>query len=349
MAEIIKQIAAFSEDAIDQAFARVDIDKTQISTLLQPLADVLGPQPKPKKKALKRPHMLSDEEIFSQRIIPLIEEKLLDYEQASLTQEPSWSLDFNYRTDFQTMTIPEMKRSHAEIIEREKTIEGMDLLLKFHRGFLYLITYSKKPSNQTARAWFKTTFGVPYSTALRYITVASLITKWPILLMCGLSYAQLLKHNKRLQAHLSKDDDLSARLGQTIEITAQDKSIKIGAKDVQIPFIEQSTDPDVAFHEKAASNENATAADSEYEEWMDTIPQDDSEDDLEAGVVQSMDVLSLTPQHVRRKDQIPPGLVGTSPSRREPTRDQNLPRLVKKTHHRRYESTKDQKPYVCNN
>ena len=50
----IKEIVAFSQDAIFQAMQRVGTDETQISSLLKPILTVLKSTPKTVKKSAKK-------------------------------------------------------------------------------------------------------------------------------------------------------------------------------------------------------------------------------------------------------------------------------------------------------
>jgi hypothetical protein len=219
MASNIKTIAKFSEDAIYQAIERTNADEKKISSILKPIADALLSKPKVKKSSnLKgRPNRMSDGDIFKQCVIPQINQRLLKYEAESLT-EIILAVNLDFETNFCDMSMAQMVKNHAKIVKEEAALQDMDLVLKYHRGLLYCVAYGQKPAEETCRDWFREKFGVFYETALRYMNVALLLKKWPVLLLCDLSYAQLLKHNRRLQAYISNDEKLSARLGEKIMI-----------------------------------------------------------------------------------------------------------------------------------
>ena len=273
MASNIKAIAKFSEDAIYQAIERMNADEKTISSILKPIADALLSAPKAEKSSnLKgQPKHMSDEDIFEQRVIPQINRRLLKYEAESLTTEIIMEVNLDFETNFRDMSMEQMVLNHAKIVQQEGVVQDVDLVLKYHRGLLYCVAYGQKPAEENCRNWFREKFGVVYQTALRYMSVALLLKKWPVLLVCELSYAQLLKHNKRLQSYIGNDEKLCARLGQEIRVKMQGKDVEIASSEVRIPYVKHGADPDALFKEEELDGEATNATnDTAFEKWLDT-------------------------------------------------------------------------------
>ncbi|KAJ7391197.1 hypothetical protein OS493_019328 [Desmophyllum pertusum] len=132
----------------------------------------------------------------------------------------------------------------------ERKIENVQLLVKYYRGKLYLTAYSliaKSDAPNGFKKWFRTELGVIYETALRYMTVASLIDLYPRLLICDLSFSQLLKHNRSLQKFLETAEELRNQLSQPVGISIQDEVNSIVPKEVQVPVYQFKEDPDSCY------------------------------------------------------------------------------------------------------
>ena len=106
------------------------------------------------------------------------------------------------------MELSQLKESHQILLKQEQEIENLNLVVKFYRGVLYLSAYKFAPQTD-CRQWFRREFEVVYEIALHYMTTALLIKRYPRLLVCGLLFNQLQKHNKRLVSFLEKDEELA--------------------------------------------------------------------------------------------------------------------------------------------
>ena len=260
---IIKTIATFSEDAIYQAMERMNTDRGKVESLLKPIIDALlsqVSQPKVNKSSGSRGIRMSDKDLFEQRVMPQISQKLLKHETESLTTAIILEVNLDFDMNFCDMSMDQMVLNHTKIVQQEDVIQDLNLVLKYHRGLLYCAAYRQKPAEENCRVWFREKFGVVYQTALRYMSVTLLLLKWPVLLVCDLSYAQLLKHNKRLQSCISNDEKLSARLGQEVKVKMQGKDVEIKPSDeVTIPCVKHSADPDALFKEEELAGEATSA------------------------------------------------------------------------------------------
>ena len=78
------------------------------------------------------------------------------------------------------------------------------------------------------------------------MTLASIILKYPLLILCELSFAQIIKHQRRLRKFLREPEgqSLGARLSLPIDIIAQSNDLTIGSADIDELKISFKTDPD---------------------------------------------------------------------------------------------------------
>lgn len=93
---------------------------------------------------------------------------------------------------------------------------------------------------------------VSHTTALRYMAFASIILKYPRLLICQLTFTQMMKHKKRLLNFLTHPDghDLNCRLSLPLEITAEGHKIKIQREEMKTPTVKFNTDADWQYHDQ---------------------------------------------------------------------------------------------------
>ncbi|KAK3773243.1 hypothetical protein RRG08_012368 [Elysia crispata] len=77
--------------------------------------------------------------------------------------------------------------------------------------------------------------------------LALLIKRFPRLLVCGLSFNQLVKHYKRI-LKTAQNKNTNDQLSQSVAIICQDQQIEIKPGEVTIRnSFDQSTDPDIAI------------------------------------------------------------------------------------------------------
>lgn len=76
-----------------------------------------------------------------------------------------------------------------------------------------------------------------YMTVLRYLTLASVISSYPRLLMCSLTFAQILKHRERLCKFLESETGipLQDQLSMSFDISVQGTIRHIGCNSVPMP------------------------------------------------------------------------------------------------------------------
>lgn len=254
MAEQIKQVAKFSEDAINVAFQEMSQEtKESFEKGLTFLNTKLGTKRnKTKEKTSKN---LSDEDIFTKHILPQIERKIKELENAELQEEGvQVQMDFsNIRTDFDGINAEQLKNEHDKIVRLENEMRIGILVIQFIRGKLYLFG---KESLGTVDACLKAAvekvFVVPYRTYLRYATLANMFFCFPRMIMCDLTFTQILLHQKRLLKYFKSDAGRKLRdnISLPVSLKAMDKTLTIPRCDIDVMAVNVSTGPDWAIRDK---------------------------------------------------------------------------------------------------
>jgi hypothetical protein len=191
---------------------------------LKSLKDALA---KPGKKIKKEPRLfkLSDKTIFEQKVLPQIYDKLAIYDQQeTLGKIPNWKLNFEFLENYSLLDMAGLKKYHAQILDDERTLACLDLIVKYYRGLIYFRARELAQGNANLTVFFPSEFGVCYETAKRYMTFAALIKRYPRLMICGLTYAQISKHQVRLLDYLKAvTDDLHDRLSQPFTVKVEEQ------------------------------------------------------------------------------------------------------------------------------
>lgn len=270
-AATIKYIASFSEEAINTALRCTITDDDQKKTFEDTLNSIAAKLVKPTRKRKMTPVLPSDDVVFRNNVVPQIREKLAEYEdQNNKGNDVVWKIALSYNSDFSTADLTALKATHALIVKEEETICNLQLIVVFHRGLLYLSARRLAPADANIRDWFMNEFGVSYVTILRYQAFAALILRYPRLIVCGLSFTQIMKHKDRIMKYLKEDTQLETRLTDVINISAQDTPVDIHPSvECNVPKCRFSVDPDYfyedCYYDPAAED---TPADVEWEAWF---------------------------------------------------------------------------------
>lgn len=261
--EQIKFISSFSEDAVRMAIKHHVIEKDQFRTFSVVLEQIHSGLEKLKKKSKKKTNtpQRSDKALFEERVLPQIVEKLAVYERQEYIE---WNVKFDFLDEYKDLKLAELKERHAMIIQEEHSLTSLDLVVKLYRGLVYYrarVLYE----GTNVKSMFLLEFGISYDTAMRYITFAALIKRYPRLMVCSLSYAQITKHQKRLLEHLAVNVELHDKLSQTLSASVNNKSIEIIPSDIEVPATVYNTDPDHVFE----THTNDVVDTSEDREWLD--------------------------------------------------------------------------------
>jgi hypothetical protein len=182
------------------------------------------------------------------------------------------------------------------IVEEEKSLACLDLVVKYYRGLVYFRARELIHDADNIKTAFRTEFGVCYNTAMRYITFAALIKRYPRLMICGLTYPQIIKHQKRLLNHLKTNTALHDMLSQPLEMLAQDKVVEISPSDIDVPKVANSTDPDYVFEDYFNDPaDDDIPEDEEEADWLDKTSKEIFEKtEFDSSVEEMTEVLKKT-------------------------------------------------------
>ncbi len=101
------------------------------------------------------------------------------------------------------------------------------------------------------------------------MTFATIISKYPRLLVCDLSFSQIMKHQREILAHIKKNHSFAARLQLHVSLdVTQNKYIDVSPGDISKPNIKFRSDPDILHIEERAASAHACEDD---ECWEDNI------------------------------------------------------------------------------
>jgi hypothetical protein len=152
---------------------------------------------------------------------------------------------------------------HAQILNDENTISNLDLVVKLYRGLLYFRARQLSPNNSNMETYFRNELGIGYATAKRYMIFSSIIKRYPRLMVCGLSFNQIMKHQKRLFDSLTADLNLHDTLSQPFSATVENKTVEISPSDIAVPIKTFNVDPDFVYDINDDKHE-----DKEMESWI---------------------------------------------------------------------------------
>jgi len=272
LAATIKYIASFSEEAINTALRCTVTDDDQKKTFKDTLNSIAAKLVKPTRKRKMAPVLPSDKVVFHKNVVPRIREKQTEYEdQNNKGNDVVWNIALSYNSDFSTADLTALKATHALIVKEEDTIHNLKLIVVFHRGLLYLSARRLAQADANIRDWFIKEFGVSYVVALRYKAFAALILRYPRLIVCGLSFTQIMKHKNRIIKYLKDDTELATKLTDVVNISAQDRPIDIHPSvECSVPKCTFSVDPDYFYEEYYydPAAEEMTEAEVEWEAWF---------------------------------------------------------------------------------
>jgi hypothetical protein len=147
--ELIKELAKFSSDALYNAFEEKITDKENFIAALKVLRNSIKKSPQKNKKKTTS-FTLKDDDLFLQKIIPQIRDKLFDYERKILNGGYSINFNFDFITSYENLDINELKKYHAIILQEEDNVKAYDLVVKFYKGCLY---YKAKKLNERKIVW----------------------------------------------------------------------------------------------------------------------------------------------------------------------------------------------------
>lgn len=236
MGDLIKALAKHKPQDIDKVINE-QLSEQEKRALKDILQRVLKDLPGNTSTGPKRMKSQTPAQCFRYVILPKIDRCLTTFEeQEESVTTTSWNPKPEFHIDFQSLTLDASKELHKKMLEEELSMTRLSLLMKRQRGVLYLHLYRIRDRSISPKDWFKQHFNVVYSTATRYMALAMLISRYPRLIVCELSFEELLFHKERLLKHISSDSQLGARLSMPLDVSALNQAVNIkAAENITIP------------------------------------------------------------------------------------------------------------------
>lgn len=262
-AKQIKQAAKFSEDALNLTFNEMSQDtKEGFEKGLTFLHSKLGSK---EKKIVEKGKKLSDEDIFVKEILPQIHRKIKELEDKELQEGGvKIQIDFsNIRTDFKDIKAEQLQQEHTKIMDLEDSLRFGTIVAQFIRGKFYLFAKDAlKTVDPNLKSAVEKSLQVPYTTFLRYATLANMCFCFPRLIMCDLTFTQILLHQKRLLKYLRSDAGRNLRdiMSLPVSLNAMGRSLTIERCDINVMTIKAHTGPDWAMRDKYDKTKVPTAS-----------------------------------------------------------------------------------------
>lgn len=234
MAESIKILSRFSQDAIDLAIKTTFSAEQQDSyeKLTKQLTQTLGEKEKSQTKTSKQP---TDSELFKMYVVPCIIENISRFEKDELSGK-SLNICLSIPDIVDDMNLLQLKEAHCKIVKEENQLELYGLIIRFIRGCIYHKMYIMcEDENRNFRELLRE-LGTPYPTAVRFMAYCTIINKFPRLIVCGLNFSQICKYKNQLTNYLLKTDiSLGDQLSAELNVYAGGKLVAIKYIDVTIP------------------------------------------------------------------------------------------------------------------
>ena len=262
MARAIKNMAKFSEDALEMALKTMSTkDREQFERGCNVLMTSLGKKEKGPSDSKRR--KISDDYIFETNIVPQIRRKIAEIEAAETIGKLKIDIDFKSLTNLdEKCDMEKIKKEHVHLLKLESNLQGLTLFAQFGRGRLYFtLSKSIQRGEKSFNQIVEEELDVSYRTVLRYMAFSNVILNFPRLILCDLSFSQILKHKDRLLKYLESKEGQSIRdsLSLSIEVIAQGQKVTIEQQDMPMfRKVKFNTDPDWAHHDKAATNDDVS-------------------------------------------------------------------------------------------
>ena len=244
---LLKELSGKSSDALQLAVknALSERDQEQFELYLVKLNEFMKTSESGKSDGKKtKQHIasnLNQKQQFIKLVLPQIQSMMAERdinERSTILPDSkyNWELNLGFVDEFcidKIKTIEDLKLVHVEIVKQEKTISNIQLVLAYYRGFVYSRARDLVPPDVNIKEFMYITFNVSYTTVRRYTSFHELIDCYPGLMICQLTFLQIIQHKNELLSYLDTDETLASKLRQYVSITAQNKPVDIEAtKDV---------------------------------------------------------------------------------------------------------------------
>jgi hypothetical protein len=245
---LVRDLSEYSTETLDYALKSLaGDDYERLTEVLEitkndlKMKNVTSPEQLVSKSMIKnQPKQPPPAVVFKEYVLPQILSGLARYE----INDDKWStidVNIHFKNNYSAMSESEKIRVHLELLKQESNSETVLLFIKRERGLLYWWCCKDMQKDKNVEEWFKNAMGVVYNRAIECINFAKLTALYPRLLVCGLCWTQLLKHNKRIInfVNLKENLEIKERLKRPI-------SVKVQGNDC---ILEDATEEEAIEHE----------------------------------------------------------------------------------------------------
>lgn len=195
----ITKLGKASPDAIQTAMRTSPLSAQTIRELKM-LSEAVVKAP-PTTEGCKRRR--TPEVDFTQLIVPMLDRVVQQHGENPQGLRVD-AIEGFHLEDVSQWELVQLIQYHATLVSQEASLKTRILLVRYQRGLIYLRAHHLINNFRELRTWFDNNFYISYKTATAYMSVASLLRRYPIILKCGLSFEQVRRHNKRLNNYFEK-------------------------------------------------------------------------------------------------------------------------------------------------
>ena len=215
----VKAVSTYGEAELADALSQIEETDVKIlfnltRTLHVQLKSVPTESVEGKQSRQRRPKAGKQDELT--RIIRKITVAVEKYE--STAEVDKWDLVFAVGENYGDKTFDQLKEIHEKLIDAGSAVDKLRLLNFVERGRLYNFL---KNSDERHGSWKSVCreLNICRRTVDRYVDFYNIITTYPRLIICDLSYETIMVTYKRLIEYLDANDSLSAKLKMPLKRT----------------------------------------------------------------------------------------------------------------------------------
>ena len=242
-ASLLKRLSSKSSDTLQLAVKNVlsEKDREQFESCLVKLNEFVETPESGRSDGKKtKQHDASNRtqrQQFIDFVVPKIQAMMAERDNNEKSTKLSdstcdWKLDLGFVDTFnkgKIVSLDDLKAVHLDIVKQETIISNIQLVAAYFRGLVYVRARTLAPVDVAIEEFMYTTFNVAYKTVCRYISFVNLIDCYPGLMICQLTFSQIIQHRNDLLSHLQIDKTLATKLRLYVTIKAHGKPVDLEA------------------------------------------------------------------------------------------------------------------------
>jgi len=206
------QIAIILSQFTEEDQAKLSVLTAEVMSRLEKLNTLTNrSQPKQKKKL---PSVTKEQKLIA--VVSKIRQALDAYGSGETSDV--WKIEFQVVLNYNEIEIEQLKVLHQDLVSSAKSTDEIKLLIYVERGRMY---DSLKFSETRGGLWeqFCKDMSLCPKTLNRYIDFSRIVSAYPRILICGLSFETIMGFYKELHDYLITNQDLALRLQAPLRTT----------------------------------------------------------------------------------------------------------------------------------